>query len=105
MTFMQRLQQIVSGIALTAMILGSGLATSAQSTPTPAEGDPRIQLAAVTPGSEDLPTGYVFVGETFLNTQQVAQAGFDAGTLDSAGFLGQYVSVYENPDAESGDGG
>lgn len=99
-TFMQRLRQIVTGIALTAMVLGSGLVASAQSTPAPDTSDPRFQLAAVTPGPEDLPTGYVFVGETFLNTQQVAAAGFDAGALDSAGFLGQYVSVYENPDAD-----
>lgn len=98
MTFMQRIRQIISGMAIGAMILGSGFAASAQSTPEATTADPRIGLAAVTPGSEDLPTGYQFVGETFLDASQVAESGIDAGALDSTGFLGQYVSVYENPD-------
>lgn len=95
---MQRIRQIVSSMAIGAMILGSTAGAVAQSTPETVEADPRIGLAAVTPGSEDLPTGYRFVGETFLDSTQVAESGVDAGALESAGFLGQYVSVYENPD-------
>lgn len=87
-------------MAIGAMILGSGFSASAQSTPAATELDPRHQLAAVTPGSEDLPTGYTFVGETFLNVDQVAEAGFDGAALTSTGFVSQYVSVYENAETD-----
>lgn len=96
---MQRFQKIVSGITLGAMLLGASFGASAQSTPTPGTVDPRYQLAAVTPGAEDLPTGYEFVGETFLDIDQVSAGGFDREALDSTGFVSQYVSVYENPDS------
>jgi hypothetical protein len=97
---MYRLRKIASGLAAGAMILSTVLVASGQ-TPTDGATDPRIQLAAVTPGSEDLPTGFVFVGETFLDANQLGSQGFDAGALTGGGFVGQYVSVYMNPD--SGD--
>lgn len=96
---MQRLRQIVSGMTIGAMMLTFAAPASAQSTPEATEPDPRAQLAAVTPGSEDLPTGYEFVGETFLSADQVSGPGIDTGALESGGFVSQYVSVYENPDS------
>jgi hypothetical protein len=80
------------------MLFGSSLAASAQSTPTTTDVDPRVQLAAVTPGVEDLPTGFAFVGETFLTAEQVSASGIDANALTAGGFVTQYVSVYENVD-------
>jgi hypothetical protein len=100
MSDMQRFQKIVSGLAVGAMLLGASFGASAQSTPTPNVDDPRYQLAAVTPGSEDLPTGYEFVGETFLDIEQVSAGGFDREALASTGFVSQYVSVYENADTD-----
>ncbi len=70
--FMQRLREIISVMAIGATMLTTGLSAAAQSTPGAAPADPRDGLAAVTPGSEDLPTGYTFVGETFLSADQVA---------------------------------
>lgn len=98
--FMQRLREIISVMAIGATMLTSGLAATAQSTPEATQADPRDALAAVTPGSEDLPTGYSFVGETFLSADQVAASGIDAEALRSGGFVSQYVSVYENADAD-----
>lgn len=96
---MQRFREIISGMAIGAMMLTSGLAALAQSTPDAMQANPRDQLAAVTPGSENLPTGYTFVGETFLSVDQVAATGINAETLRSGGFVSQYVSIYENGDA------
>ena len=91
---MHRFRTIVSAVATGAMLLGFAAPMNAQ-TPT-ADPDPKVQLAAVTPGSEDLPTGYVFVGETFLSADQVSGPGIDAAALTDGGFVAQYVSVYEN---------
>lgn len=96
---MQRLREIISGMAIGAIMLSSGLAAVAQSTPEAAQPDPRNALAAMTPGAEDLPTGYTFAGETFLTLDQVAASGVDAEALRSGGFVSQYVSVYQNTDA------
>jgi hypothetical protein len=97
---MQRLRQIVSGVAIGAMVLSQGVAAWAQTTPEAAAPDPRAQLAAVTPGVEDLPTGFAFVGETFLSADQVSGPGLDAAALQDSGFVTQYVSVYENTDSK-----
>lgn len=91
---MHRFRTIVSAVATGAMLLGFAAPMNAQ-TPT-ADPDPKVQLAAVTPGTEDLPTGYVFVGETFLSADQVSGPGIDAAALTDGGFVAQYVSVYEN---------
>lgn len=96
---MHRLREIISSMAIGALLLTSGLAAAAQSTPEASQADPRDALAAVTPGAEDLPTGYTFVGETFLTLDQVAASGVDAEALRSGGFVSQYVSVYQNTDA------
>jgi hypothetical protein len=56
----------------------------------------RAQLAAITLDQETLPDGYTFVGEAFLTASQVASGDVTADSLTGAGFLGQYVSVYEN---------
>lgn len=96
---MLRLRQIVSGTAVCAMVLSFAVPVSAQSTPADVEAEPRVQLAAVTPGSSDLPTGYTFVGETFLDADQASGPGIDAAAIQEAGFATQYVSVYENVDS------
>lgn len=95
---MHRLRKVASGIAMGAMMIALALPVSAQ-TPAASDPDPRAQLAAVTPGSADLPTGYTFVGETFLSADQVSGPGIESAALDEGGFETQYVSVYENADS------
>jgi hypothetical protein len=92
---MHRFRKIASAVATGAVLLGFVVPVNGQ-TPPATDPDPLVQLAAVTPGAEDLPTGYAFVGETFLSADQVSGPGIDAATLDEGGFVAQYVSVYEN---------
>ncbi|HEV2073459.1 MAG TPA: hypothetical protein VGR29_07425 [Thermomicrobiales bacterium] len=101
---MSRITKSVLVLVLSATMLGSGLTALAQPTPGPSipvDVETRAQLAAMVPGAEDLPVGYQFVGETFLAADEVASGTLDAGALTSAGFITQYVSVYENPESRS----
>ena len=101
---MVRMRKSLTTLALGSVMLGSGLPVLGQSTPeTMASLSPemRAQLAAIVPGTGDLPVGYQFVGETFLGADQVATSSLDAAALTEAGFTTQYVSVYENPESGS----
>jgi hypothetical protein len=95
---MKRLRRTLAGLALGAVVAASGppaltLASSLQAAVEPAV---RAELAASTLAASDLPTGFSFVGETFLTADQVAGETLDPATLTDAGFTTQYVSVYEN---------
>jgi hypothetical protein len=100
---MKRLRRTLAGLVLGAAVAGLGapllanpshfLAASLQETP---DVSLRAELAASTLAVNDLPVGFVFAGETFLTSSQVAGETLDAATLDGAGFQTQYISVYEN---------
>lgn len=77
----------------------AGLAQSAQDAATEIDSRVRAELAASTLSVENLPTGYVFAGETFLGASDIATGDLDPASLTDAGFVTQYVSVYINPDA------
>ncbi|HVL23863.1 MAG TPA: hypothetical protein VM450_07245 [Thermomicrobiales bacterium] len=99
---MKRLRRTLAGLALGAAIAASGtpaltLGSSLQAATEPAV---RAELAAATLAASDLPTGFSFVGETFLTAEQVAGETLDPNALTDAGFATQYVSVYENPQAK-----
>ena len=101
---MTRISRSVLALVLGTTMLGSSLSVLAQPTPQTAgsiDAGTRAQLAAMVPGAEDLPVGYQFVGETFLSADEVVSGTLDAAALVDAGFVTQYVSVYENPDSGS----
>jgi hypothetical protein len=101
---MTRISKSVMALALGATMLISSLPALAQPTPGFADSidaETRAQLAAMVPGAEDLPVGYQFVGETFLSADEVVTGRLDAAALADAGFITQYVSVYENPESSS----
>lgn len=92
---MKYLWTILGLFALLASSL-AGSAAAAQSTPQAEALDQELRaaLAAIVPDANDLPTGYDFVGESFLSAGDVL--GDDAAALTDAGFVAMYVSIYEN---------
>lgn len=76
----------------------------AQAEPVQLDALTRTQFASVPLTAEELPDGYVLLGETFVGADQFAPGG-DSGitgqTLVDAGFIAVYSSVYGH---ESGDG-
>lgn len=96
------LQKSIINMALGATLFVSPIAGFAQSSSEAApalDAAVRAELAASTLSEENLPTGYMFAGETFLNADTLAASGLDAATLTDAGFTTQYVSVYTNPES------
>lgn len=88
--------------ALGATLLASpiaGLAQSSTESGGTIDATVRAGLAASALSAENLPTGFTFAGETFLNANDLGTGGLDAATLTDTGFATQYVSVYTNPDA------
>ncbi|MGB3328575.1 MAG: hypothetical protein WBA46_06435 [Thermomicrobiales bacterium] len=65
--------------------------------------DPKLlgQMASITLDQSALPDGYTLVGEAFLDVNHAGYANIDANALTSAGFLGRYVSYYENTSQKS----
>lgn len=59
----------------------------------------RATLAAIPLVTDDLPDGYRFVGEGFLNADSVAVPNIAPDALVGSGFETMYVSVYDNADA------
>lgn len=98
-SFLQRGIHGARGLAVAALITGT-IATavvpgiSAQS----ASVDPKLlgQMASITLDQSALPDGYTLVGEAFLDADHAGYANIDAKSLTDAGFLGRYVSYYEN---------
>lgn len=100
MSFLQRGIHGVRAVAVAALITGTvatavvpGIAAQSASV------DPRLvgQMASITLDQSALPDGYTLVGEAFLDANHAGYANIDAATLTDTGFLGRYVSYYENP--------
>lgn len=90
--------------ALTGLLLLPTTRAAAQIELTDLDPLTRAQFAAVPLTADELPDGYVLLGETFLSADQYAPGG-DSGitgqTLVDSGFQAMYTSVYGH---ESGDG-
>lgn len=99
MSFVQRGVHGARALAVAALITGT-IATAivpgiaAQSAPV----DAKLlgQMASITLDQSALPDGYTLVGEAFLDADHAGYANIDAKALTDAGFLGRYVSYYEN---------
>lgn len=100
MSFLQRGIHGARAVAVAALITGTvatavapGIAAQSASV------DPRLvgQMASITLDQSALPDGYTLVGEAFLDANHAGYANIDAATLTDTGFLGRYVSYYENP--------
>jgi hypothetical protein len=96
-----RLHRSIGALTVGALLLGTaGSALAQDGTPeAPADGldaTTRGQLAAITLDASSLPDGYTFSGETFLTADQLAAGDITADDLTGAGFVGYYVSEYEN---------
>ncbi|MGC4190628.1 MAG: hypothetical protein QM589_05240 [Thermomicrobiales bacterium] len=81
---------ILTGTIATAIVPGVSAQASAA--------DPKLvgQMAAITLDQSTLPDGYTLVGEAFLDADHAGYANIDAKALTDGGFLGRYVSYYEN---------
>lgn len=90
-----RPMQTVAVGALLGATIASGFAPSVAAQNAP---DTQLvgQMAAITLDQSALPEGYTLVGETFLDADHAGYANIDAKTLTDSGFLGRYVSYYEN---------
>lgn len=99
---MYRLHRLLATALIALGVFGVSIPASAQS-PAPAGPDAstRAQLAAIVPVAADLPVGYAFTGETFLSAEQIAAGEIDAAAITDAGFVAQYVSVYQHADSSS----
>jgi hypothetical protein len=95
-----RLHRSLGALTVSALLLGTaGSALAQDNTPEAAGGfdiATRSQLAAITLDASSLPDGYTFSGETFLTADQLAAGEVTGESLTSAGFVGYYVSEYEN---------
>ncbi|HEV2127609.1 MAG TPA: hypothetical protein VGR22_03210 [Thermomicrobiales bacterium] len=60
--------------------------------------DTRAALAAIALTAAEMPSGYELVGEAFVGPDGGPIAGEVPAVLTDAGFLGAYMSVYENAD-------
>lgn len=101
---MDYMRRFVIALAMGSLMLGPGTVAGAQPTPIPGVmPDPRIraELAAIVPDSGDLPAGYEFVGETFLDPDLLASGDLDPASLSDEGFVAQYVSVYEHAETST----
>lgn len=95
---MSRFRQTFGAVVATALLATTAMHGVAQETTAP-DVALRGQMASITLDRSMLPGGYVFVGETFLTAEQVAQGDVSADDLTGAGFISQYVSVYRNPES------
>lgn len=95
---MNRMRQVFVVVAAL-LISGSPLVMSAAQTGPDAT--VRAELAAIVPAADDLPVGFTFVGETFLDAEDVAAGDIDAAAITDAGFISQYVSVYQHADSDA----
>ncbi|MGC4105730.1 MAG: hypothetical protein QM753_05140 [Thermomicrobiales bacterium] len=98
-SFLQRGVRSARVLAVAAMVTGTVAAAvvpgvSAQSSSV----DAKLlgQMASITLDQSGLPDGYTLVGEAFLDANHAGYSNIDAQTLTDAGFLGRYVSYYEN---------
>ena len=95
-----RLHRSLGALTVGALLLGTADSALAQDSTPGATGGldiaTRSQLAAITLDSSSLPDGYTFSGETFLSADQLAAGDVSADALTGAGFVGYYVSEYEN---------
>jgi hypothetical protein len=103
MSFLQRGAHGARMLAATAMLAGTlvaGLAPAASAQSTTA--DPQLvgKMASITLDQSVLPDGYTLVGEAFLDAEHAGYANIDAKSLTDTGFLGRYVSYYENESAK-----
>ncbi len=94
---MSRWTRSLAVLATTAVLTVSGGPAIAQDTTGP-DSVLRAQMAAITLDRANLPGDYRFQGETFLSVEQAAGAALDPASLQDAGFVSQYLSVYLNPD-------
>lgn len=92
-----QLHRSIGALTVGALMLGTAGGALAQDTGATLDLATRGQLAAITLDSSSLPDGYTFSGETFLSADQLAAGDVTADELSSAGFIGYYVSEYENP--------
>jgi hypothetical protein len=102
---MNRLHRGLRVLALGAVLAGTVTTAAVSTSYAQAAAAPdvtvRAQMAAITLDQESLPDGYAFVGEAFLTADQVASGDLKASSLTDAGFVGQYVSVYQNTSDKS----
>lgn len=99
---MKHLHRVFAIAIIALATVGSALPVAAQTPESPGiDGTTRAQLAAIVPDANDMPVGYVFTGETFLSAEQIAAGDIDATAITDAGFVTQYVSVYQHADSNS----
>jgi hypothetical protein len=79
------------------LVAGAGLAVG-QQTPVVPEAALRAEMAAMTLERSNLPGDYLFQGETFLSSAQVAGETLEPADLENAGYVAGYASVYRNHD-------
>ena len=96
---MPNLRRFAGPVLAGSLLLASSLTTFGQDgSPESVEATPKAQMAAIALDSLSLPGGYTLVGETFLDADGAVTGDLTADDLNGAGFAGQYVSTYSNPD-------
>ena len=80
----------IGSVALLAVLIMS-VSNAAAQTDGSLDASSRAQLAAIPLDASEMPSGYVLQGEGFLSA---------GGDLESIGFVGMYMSIYEESDGD-----